>query len=61
MSPMKWSTALDTGFSPEDLSENPDMIIMMIKTKASALDLQKKQLALLQSRAEGDRATLEYT
>ena len=59
MSPVDWSAALDTGFSPEDLSENPDIIIMMIKTKASALDLQKKQLALLQSSAEGDPATLK--
>jgi hypothetical protein len=59
MSPVDWSAALDTGFLPEDLSENPDLIIMMIKTKSSSLDLQKRQLALLQSSAEGDPATLK--
>lgn len=59
MSPVDWSNALDTGFAPEDLAENPELLIIMIKTRASALDTQKSQLALLQSSTQGDPATLK--
>lgn len=59
MSPVDWSASLDTGFAPEDLAENPDMIIMMLKSKASALGVQKRQLALLQSSVDGDPETLK--
>ncbi|KAI1880301.1 hypothetical protein JX265_001922 [Neoarthrinium moseri] len=59
MSPVDWSAALDTGFSAEDLSENPEMIIMMIQTKSHGLDVLKRQLAALQNASEGDAAALK--
>lgn len=58
MSPVDWSEALDTGFSLEDLAENPDMLMMTIKTKSSKLDTLKQQLSLLIGSAEGDVTTL---
>jgi phosphoheptose isomerase len=58
MSPVDWSQALDTGFSPEDLAENPDMISMMIQSKSGALDVLIKQLATLQGSEQGDPSEL---
>jgi hypothetical protein len=54
MSPTDWSTALDTGFALEDLSENPELIVMMIKAKAAALD-QEEEAALTACGQQGRR------
>lgn len=58
MGPVDWAAALDTGFTPEDLADNPDMIIMTIKSKSAGADSLRKQLAALQSSGQGDPAEL---
>lgn len=59
MSPVDWSSALDTSFTPEDLSESPDLVIMLLQSKSAQLDNYKAQLALLQGAVDGDPATLK--
>lgn len=56
--PADWAAALDTGFTPEDLADNPDMIIMTIKSKSAGAGSLRKQLAARQSSGQGDPAEL---
>ncbi|KAM0430041.1 hypothetical protein ACHAPT_006047 [Fusarium lateritium] len=58
MSPVDWSTSLETGFTTEDLAEDPDNLIATIKSKAKILDTQNKRLALLQNSSDVDPAVL---
>lgn len=59
MTPVDWAVGLDTNFTPEDLADSPDAVIMMIEAKASKLDAYKAQLALLQGAVDGDPVALK--
>jgi hypothetical protein len=48
MSPVDWFRGLSTSFSLEDLTSNPDMILMEIDAKSKKIDALQTRLAFLQ-------------
>lgn len=59
MQPADWFLALDTGFTREDLSQDPAMLEAAIKAKSMQIDSLETQIATLRSFQVGDAKALQ--
>jgi hypothetical protein len=61
MHPIDWFEALDTGFTREDLSQDPELIEAAIQAKSQLIDALESQIANLRSFNKGDPTTAKKT